>query len=976
VRTLRILQALPFLLAALAVPAFAQFGQNKVQYRSFDWRVLETDHFLIHYYTQESAAAHEAARMAERGYEYLADFFQHEFEDKIPVILYSTHQDFEQSNVIGGFIGESTGGVTESLKGRVTLPLTGSYAELNHVLVHELVHAFQFDLMKRSFIGQVGGRGLPLWMMEGMAEWVSNGVDPITTMWVMDAQLRDKIPSVQGLATVQDIRVYRMGQALYEVIGRSLGPERVRRILKPRSRRERGIDSDSLGTVREPPPAATMTSATEGPPPAFASDSAEGQSLEQLWRAYAESLTAVLSADLMDPDSIPGVETVLKGRGYGRSFHLAPVAAPDGSRILYYSSTGFHNELFVAERTKRGWRSRPMVTGQKTPDLEGLPLVSASADWSADGRHIVFVSTQQGRDVLQIMNYRRRRIVRTLKPELLTIANPSFSPDGRWIVFSSLKGGEEDLFAVDVETERLVRLTDDAYAERTPRFSPAGDEIIFATDRGAETDLQHLVFGPWNIARMKLRVVDGDILGGSVVQVIDTASDDFAPVWSPTGNAVAFVSDRIGTYQVYTYDFATGEVRQRTRFLSGVIGIVPTGPAVSWAKSNEIFYSVFQNGGWHIYRTDGFPEDLPGEPDEERMQLTRSYPPDVHTDADLFISSEERKYRTRLTPEYAVVGALYIGNSGAAGSGQLLLGDMLGNHYLLIAGNLRTDFDQSEFLLQYANLGGRWQWGMAGYQYRDDYLVITDPNSNRLESTIRRGFGMQLYYPFNRFRRIEFLMDVRTENESHFVLRTQGIDSLAVQEETLNRRFWYAIPGLALVQDNTSYSGFTPIAGGRWRAEFYNAFGQVEYQFALLDWRRYYNVHRRGALAVRLLTAGSWGRNQQLLRIGGPETYRGADFSEMIGTRTAIANIEARFPIFPSTELIRGVIFFDAAATWFETTGFDADRINTAVGFGVRGFIGLPLRFDAALPLQVEPELENVIVKNDWRTFFSIGFDY
>jgi hemolysin activation/secretion protein len=195
---------------------------------------------------------------------------------------------------------------------------------------------------------------------------------------------------------------------------------------------------------------------------------------------------------------------------------------------------------------------------------------------------------------------------------------------------------------------------------------------------------------------------------------------------------------------------------------------------------------------------------------------------------------------------------------------------------------------------------------------------------------------MQLYYPFNRFRRIEFLMDVRTENESHFVLRTQGIDSLAVQEETLNRRFWYAIPGLALVQDNTSYSGFTPIAGGRWRAEFYNAFGQVEYQFALLDWRRYYNVHRRGALAVRLLTAGSWGRNQQLLRIGGPETYRGADFSEMIGTRTAIANIEARFPIFPSTELIRGVIFFDAAATWFETTGFDADRINTAVGFGVR----------------------------------------
>ena len=79
----------------LACPAMAQFGQNKVQYRSFDWRVLETEHFNIHYYTQEAAAAQEAARMAERGYDYLSDFFQHQFEEKIPVILYSTHQDFE-----------------------------------------------------------------------------------------------------------------------------------------------------------------------------------------------------------------------------------------------------------------------------------------------------------------------------------------------------------------------------------------------------------------------------------------------------------------------------------------------------------------------------------------------------------------------------------------------------------------------------------------------------------------------------------------------------------------------------------------------------------------------------------------------------------------------------------------------------------------------------------------------------------------
>ncbi len=218
-------------LAALlaATPARAQFGQNKVQYHAFDWKILETQHFNIYYYSRERATALEAARMAERSYAYLSDFFGHEVSDKIPVVLYSNHQDFEQSNIIGGFISEGTGGVTESLKGRVTLPLTGSLAELNHVMTHELVHAFQFDLLKRNVRGLLGIGPLPLWMMEGMAEWVSNGMDPVTAMWVTDAVRRSKLPTVDKMASLQDIRVYRMGQALYEEFkmenGRTLNPD-------------------------------------------------------------------------------------------------------------------------------------------------------------------------------------------------------------------------------------------------------------------------------------------------------------------------------------------------------------------------------------------------------------------------------------------------------------------------------------------------------------------------------------------------------------------------------------------------------------------------------------------------------------------------------------------------------------------------------------------------------------------------------
>src|SRR5688572_27484822 len=158
---------------ALPAPGSAQyFGRNKVQYRSFDFDVIRTEHFDIYYYEQEREAVMDAARMAERSYARLSRILQHEFRERKPIILYASHTDFQQTNALTGLIDESTGGVTEALKSRVILPFTGSYADFDHVLTHELVHAFQFDVIfRRGVLNEANpfaGR-LPLWFMEGMA---------------------------------------------------------------------------------------------------------------------------------------------------------------------------------------------------------------------------------------------------------------------------------------------------------------------------------------------------------------------------------------------------------------------------------------------------------------------------------------------------------------------------------------------------------------------------------------------------------------------------------------------------------------------------------------------------------------------------------------------------------------------------------------------------------------------------------------
>src|SRR5690606_20753054 len=151
--------ALRALLAVIVIvlattPAEAQyFGRQKVQYEDFDWQVLRADHFDIYHYPGTETITRDAARMSERWYTRLSFGFQHEFDRK-PLIFDADRPDFQQTNVIGGALSEGTGGVTESLKNRVIMPWTGVYAENDHVLGHELVHVFQYD------IAQTGPTGL------------------------------------------------------------------------------------------------------------------------------------------------------------------------------------------------------------------------------------------------------------------------------------------------------------------------------------------------------------------------------------------------------------------------------------------------------------------------------------------------------------------------------------------------------------------------------------------------------------------------------------------------------------------------------------------------------------------------------------------------------------------------------------------------------------------------------------------------
>src|SRR6266513_4625059 len=134
------------LLPALSAAQFGYFGQNKIQYRRFDWRVLRGEHVDLYYYPEEEELGHVALAYAEESYDSLERRFNHAVTRRIPLIVYASHSDFEQTNILPFIPPEGLLGVTEFLKRRVALPFRGSYAEFRHTLRHELVHAFQLSV--------------------------------------------------------------------------------------------------------------------------------------------------------------------------------------------------------------------------------------------------------------------------------------------------------------------------------------------------------------------------------------------------------------------------------------------------------------------------------------------------------------------------------------------------------------------------------------------------------------------------------------------------------------------------------------------------------------------------------------------------------------------------------------------------------------------------------------------------------------
>ena len=928
--------------AVLLVPAAdAQyFGRNKVNYEHFDFRVLDTRHFAIHFYPAESTVTADAARMAERWYARHSETLRHSFDSR-PIVFYADHPDFQQTNVIGGFIDQGTGGVTESIRERVVMPFTGVYADNDHVLGHELVHVFQYDIAAQPNAGR-GLATLPLWLIEGMAEYLSIGrQDAHTAMWLRDAALRNDIPTIRQLTTDRRYFPYRYGQALWAYIGGRWGDDMVTNLYLASLRQ--GWEGALRGTI------------------GMSSDS-----LSKEWLAAIRATYTPVMQGRMRPGEI-GERLLPRDESGGTGeMDLAPALSPDGRFVAFFTRRGLFNiDLYVADANTG--RVVKKLTGPSTDNhFDALSFISAAGSWSPDARKLAFVVFAQGDNEIAIFDVASRKVERRINVrDVGAISEVSWGPDNR-LVFSGSAGGISDLYLLDLSSERVERLTSDRNADLQPSWSPDGRTIVFSSDRGPGTDFDRLTYAP-----MRLAFMDVATRQVRVLPVFEGAKH-INPQFSPDGRDVYFISDRGGFSDVYRVALdgpagGAGEVAQVTRMATGVSGITALSPALSVARqSGRVMFTVFDKAGYSMFRLEAdhargepvTPEPVGPSvagtlPPVEARGLVAMYFADPVRGLPAGGNPQEAVADFRVMPYRASLGLEYIGTPGLGVSvggygGTGFVGgvagyftDMLNNHVVgatvLAQGSVKDVGGQ----LFYQNLSRRWNWMVSGSHvpYLLGQAFVTDTSftiggqpaaGSVISQVFERVFLDQLsivsQYPFSQVRRFE-LGATYTYQWSDVEVRRigavpQGYFDLGTEDVQGQPGIGYVQATAALVGDYSVFGFTSPVAGGRWRLEVSPTLGAVNFQGVLADYRRYFFA-RPFTLAVRGLHFGRYGADAESdrinpLYIGQPAFVRGYDvnsfeatdctssgssvtcpeFDRLVGSRIGVVNAELRIPLF------------------------------------------------------------------------------
>lgn len=948
---------------AQVFPVQAQFGKNKVQYQKFEWKYIQSTHFDIYYNAGSKYLAEYTAVTAEEAMAEYASLINYKPDGRSTIIVYDSHNDFQQTNAVLSYMPEGVGGVTELYKNRVILPFRGDYSEFRHVIRHELIHSIvNFMFYGGTYQTAVQTRGLilPLWMNEGLAEYASlRGLDTDTDMFMRDLVLNENLPPLERL---NGYLAYRGGQIFYWYIEQKYG---------------KGKIADLLNTLR------------------FAIDIDDAfldifnKDLDDFSEQWKEDMKKMYYPDLPKYKNPKDFAVRLTNQEEDKTYYnSSPAVSPDGRKMAYISAPEGIYSVFVRDIDDKE-SAEKLVSSMRAQDFEDLNMLTPGISWSPDGKRIAVSAKAGGEDAIFSVDAESGDYEK-IQFGIKSVTSVEWSPDGDRIAFIGSNGISSDIFIYSFAADTIFNLTNDIYSERVPVWSPDGNAVYFISDRGDDTTTGTSS----EETKMWRRDVDNDNIYR--LSISDKKIERITPdnEFSLTSLAISsdeskllYVSDRNGIGNLYELTLDDRTVRPLTNSITGIeqISLSP--------DSQILLFSAQTKGGIDIYMMrrpfenrvegDSIPktelrkkliaeketekslseiedtsesEDIElgsygdFEVDFSRQELVEPNPDAqdrIQNNGDVKIAADaarindqfiEYDYEIKFTQDLIAGNPGYSTYYGFQGVAQMLFSDRLGDRRIYAQANIYRDLKNSSINVAYQHLPGLYDWTVragqyAGYIYGDypdnvrDEIAINEPYPYSAGYYRFRNItaGVTVARPTSMFQRFEFATDFM------YLIK----ENYSFPEYESSQNIFLAVPKLRAVCDNTLWGYYGPNRGFRGFAELLASpkLGKQGAEFATLktDLRYYLPIGRWFSFAFRGAGGASFGTDAQNFYLGGQEMWinyryknnrlpvdnpvdfafmefqmplRGWAVGEIGGSKFFAGNAEFRFPLF--TALVAG----------------------------------------------------------------------